>query len=84
MPVKELFKKALTKMLETDEFSKIAKYTEVKTDQKLIKRYEESLKEFGADNLPVIPLIMNANADILRDALCFMIDIEVAEAKDAE
>jgi hypothetical protein len=81
MPVKELFKKALTKMLETDEFSKIAKYTEVKTDQKLIKRYEESLKEFGADNLPVIPLIMNANADILRDALYFMIDIE---AKDAE
>lgn len=81
MPVKELFKKALTKMLETDEFSKIAKYTEVKTDQKLIKRYEESLKEFGADNLPVIPLIMNANADILRDVLYFMIDIE---AKDAE
>ena len=81
MPVKELFKKALTKMLETDEFSKIAKYTEIKTDKKVIKRYEESLKEFGADDLPVIPLIMNANADILRDVLCFMIDIE---AKDAE
>ena len=81
MTVKELFRKALTTMLESDEFSKLAKYTEIKTDQKLIKRYEESLKEYGAENLPIISLIMNANADILRSALYFMIEIE---AKNAE
>jgi hypothetical protein len=81
MTVKELFRKALTNMLESDEFSKLAKYTEIKTDQKLIKRYEESLKEYGAENLPIISLIMNANADILRSALYFMIEIE---AKNAE
>jgi hypothetical protein len=81
MAVKELFRKALTNMLESDEFSKLAKYTEIKTDQKLIKRYEESLKEYGAENLPIISLIMNANADILRSALYFMIEIE---AKNAE
>jgi hypothetical protein len=68
-------------MLESDEFSKLAKYTEIKTDQKLIKRYEESLKEYGAENLPIISLIMNANADILRSVLYFMIEIE---AKNAE
>jgi hypothetical protein len=68
-------------MLESDEFSKLAKYTEIKTDQKLIKRYEESLNEYGAENLPIISLIMNANADILRSALYFMIEIE---AKNAE
>jgi hypothetical protein len=81
MTVKELFRKALTTMLESDEFSKLAKYTEIKTDQKLIKRYEESLNEYGAENLPIISLIMNANADILRSALYFMIEIE---AKNAE
>jgi hypothetical protein len=81
MTVKELFRKALTNMLESDEFSKLAKYTEIKTDQKLIKRYEESLKEYGAENLPIISLIMNANADILRSVLYFMIEIE---AKNAE
>ena len=81
MAVKELFRKALTNMLESDEFSKLAKYTEIKTDQKLIKRYEESLKEYGAENLPILSLIMNANADILRNVLYFMIEIE---AKNAE
>ena len=81
MTVKELFRKALTTMLESDEFSKLAKYTEIKTDQKLIKRYEESLKEYGAENLPILSLIMNANADILRNVLYFMIEIE---AKNAE
>ena len=79
--VKELFKKALDKMLADDEFDKIAAYTTIKTDKKLITTYKETLKKYGAENLPIIPLIQNANADILRDAICYMIDIELTDAK---
>lgn len=72
MTAKELFKKALTQMLEDQEFEKLATYCETKTDAKAIKKYEEGLKKYGADNLPLIPLIMNAPVDVLRDAIVYM------------
>lgn len=81
MAVKELFKKALTKMLNDNEFEKLAVYTETKTDVKAIRRYEEGLKANGADNIPIIPLIMNAPLDVLRYAFFYMLDLEHRDDK---
>ena len=79
MVIKNLFKKALTKMVEDKEFDKMIAYTNIKTEKKEIETYKTALEEYGAENLPIIPLIMNANAPILKDVLCYMIDLEENE-----
>ena len=77
--VKDLFKKALTKMGDDKEFDKMIAYTNIKTEKKEIETYKAALEEYGAENLPIIPLIMNANAPILKDVIVYMIDLEEHE-----
>ena len=47
--------------------------------KKEIETYKAALEEYGAENLPIIPLIMNANAPILKDVIVYMIDLEEHE-----
>lgn len=77
--VKDLFKKALTKMGDDKEFDKMIAYTNIKTEKKEIETYKAALEEYSAENLPIIPLIMNANAPILKDVIVYMIDLEEHE-----
>lgn len=81
MTVEKIFKKALNNMLETNEFDKLATYCETKTDVKAIRKFEEGLKKYGAENLPLVPLIMNAPVDVLRDVFIFMQDVEEDDDK---
>ena len=72
MKIKELFRKALNKMLAEDEFDKLMAYTSVKTEKKEIEAYKYALEKYGADNLPFFFLVQNANASILKDAIVYM------------
>ena len=76
MKIKELFRKALDKMLKEEEFDKLIACTNIKTEKKEIETYKAALKQYGADKLPIFFLIMNANASILKDAISVMIGLE--------
>ena len=70
--IEQLFRDTLDQMLKDEEFDKLAKYTNIKTEKKEIEAYKAALKEYGAHGLPKFFLIMNANAPILKDALALM------------
>lgn len=70
--IEQLFRDTLDTMIKEDEFDKLAKYTNIKTEKKEIEGYKAALEEYGANGLPIFFLIMNAPAPVLKDALSMM------------
>ena len=77
----QAFKRALLDMKDKGELEKILNYTEEDTD--LVERdiaLINELAQAGADNIAIWPLLMELkSADILKNALCFMITYETEE-----
>lgn len=72
------FKRALLDMRDKGELDKILKYTEEDTD--IVEHDIELINQlflYGADNVSIWPLLMTLkSADILKNALAFMITYE--------
>ena len=77
--IEQLFRDTLDQMLKDEEFDKLAKYTNIKTEKKEIETYKKALEQYGAEKLPIFFLIMNANAPILKDVVSIMIGADDAE-----
>lgn len=81
MNVIPYFKRALVDMRDKGELDKILKYTE--EDTEVVEHDIELINQlclFGADNVSVWPLLMELkSADILKNALVFMVNYEIEE-----
>ena len=75
------FKRALLDMKDKGELDKILKYTE--EDTELVEHDIELINQlflFGAEDVSVWPLLMELkSADILKNALAFMVNYESEE-----